>query len=305
MNRLTDTTHSKYPLLVQDHDIKILNIINYHFDIAEERIEEVYSQHFSNTKTVFNRHWRHKKDIPYDFVSPFKYAYDYVARKFVPNKKCYEFPRSGKSQEMGKIFSEQLLDLPGLESEISAYVKPYQDFFEKELSDILEGVPAFQREEFSEKLKLQIDRLQTPIDGAREAALFLVAGVVGKVFSGNFGGSIAAGSAVGQTIYFSQLSWFGSLWANIFGAPAWVGIVGGGVGFLATLILAPILTPLFEVGINRLRAKKILNLSVNSARKKLTGNDTDAFDVAGKTAIYLQFLPDILDAARKVAGIIR
>ncbi|MDD2732347.1 MAG: hypothetical protein PHF56_00275 [Desulfuromonadaceae bacterium] len=305
MEMLINMAHSKYPLLVQDHDKDIRQIINNHFDIAEERIEEVYSQHFSDTKTVFNRHWRHKKDIPYDLVSPFKYAYDFVAKKIVPNKKIYEFPRSGKSQEMEQIFSEQLLDLPGLEREIHTYVNPYKELFEKDLSYILESVPALQREDFSEKLKLQIDRLQTPIDGAREAALFLVAGVVGKVFSGNFGGSIAAGSAVGQTIYLSQLSWFGSLWANIFGAPAWVGLVGGGVGFLAMLILAPVLTPLFELGINRMRAKKILKLSVNSAREKLTGNGADAFDVAGKTAIYLQFLPDILDAARKLAGIIR
>lgn len=298
-------THSKYPLLVQDHDKNILKIINSHFDVAEERVDEVYSQHFSDTKKVFNRHWRHMKDIPYDLVSPFKYAYDYIAKIIVPNKKVYEFPRSGKSQEMEQIFSEQLLDLPGLEIEINTYVKPYQDLFENELSDILERVPALQREEFSEKLKLQIDRLQTPIDGAREAALFLVAGIVGKVFSGNFSGSIAAGSAVGQTIYLSQLSWFGSLWASIFGAPAWVGIVGGGVGFLATLILAPIVTPLFELGINRIRAKKILMSSISSAREKLTGNGSDAYDIAGKTAIYLQFLPDVIDAARKLAGIIR
>lgn len=298
-------TLSNYAVLVQDHDKAILKIINNHFDIAELRIDEVYSQHFSDINTVFARHWRHKKDIPYDLVSPFKYAYDCVAKKIIPNKKSCKFPRSGKSAEMEQIFSEQLLDLPGLEREVNAYVKPYQDLFEKELSDVLETVPALQREEFTEKLKLQIDRLQTPIDGAREAALFLVAGIVGKVFSGNFGGSFAAGSAVGQTIYISQLSWFGSLWANIFGAPAWVGIVGGGVGLLATLILAPILTPLFEVGINRFRAKEILKLSVNSAREKLTGNGTDAFDVAGKTAIYLQFLPDIIDAARKLAGIIR
>lgn len=298
-------TYSHYTLQVQDHNKTILKIINSHFDIAEERVDEVYCRHFSDTKTVFSRHWRNKKDIPYDLVSPFKDAYDFVSKKVVPNKKIPEFRRSGKSREMEQIFSEQLLDLPGLEREINAYVKPYQDFFEKELSDILESVPVFQRKDFSDKLKLQIDRLQTPIDGAREAALFLVAGVVGKVFSGNFGGSIAAGSAVGQTIYLSQLSWFGSLWASIFGVPAWVGIVGGGVGFLATLIVAPILTPLFEVGINRLRAKKILISSVSSAREKFTGNGSDAFDIAGKTAIYLQFLPDVIDVARKLAGIIR
>jgi hypothetical protein len=293
--------YSYYALQTQDHNKNILVIINNHFDIAEGRIDEVYIQHFSAPKAVFNRHWRHKKDIPYDLVNPFKYAYDFVSKKIIPNKKIYGFPKSGKSKEMEQIFSEQLLNLSGLEKEINAYVKPYQERFEEELSDILESVPVFQREAFSEKLKFNIDRLQTPIDGARETALFLVAGIVSKVLSGNFGGSFAAGSAVSQAVYLSQLSWIGSLWASIIGTPAWVGVVGGGAGILATLVLSPVLSPLFEIGINRVRAKKILRLSVSSARDKLTGNGNDAIDVASKTAIYLQFLPDIIDAARKLA----
>ncbi len=211
--------YSDYALLAQDHNKNILAILNNHFDIAERRIDEVYNQHFSDPKAVVNRHWRHTKDIPYDLVSPFKYVYDLVSKKIIPNKKIYEFPKSGKSQEMEQIFSEQLLNLSGLEKEINAYVKLYQELFEKELSDILEIVPAFQREAFSKKLKFNIDRLQTPIDGAREAALFLVAGIISKVLSGNIGGSFSAGSAVSQTIYLSQLSWFGSLWVSIIGTP--------------------------------------------------------------------------------------
>jgi hypothetical protein len=297
--------HSNHALQAQDHNKNILVIINNHFDIVDGRINEVYKQHFSDPKAVFIRHWRHKKDIPYDLASPFKYAYDFVSKKIVPNKKLYEFPKSGKLQEIEQIFSEQLLNLSGLEKKITAYVKPFQERFEEELSDILKSVPAFQREAFSEKLKFNIERLQTPIDGAREAALFLVAGIVSKVLSGNFGGSFAAGSAVCQTVYLSQLSWIGSLWASVIGTPAWVGVVGGGAGILATLIIAPILSPLFEIGINRVRAKKILQASVSSAREKLTGNGNDAIDVASKIAIYLQFLPDIIDAARKLAGTIR
>lgn len=64
---------------------------------------------------------------------------------------------------------------------------------------------------------------------------------------------------------------------------------------------APLLTPIFEVGINLIQAITILRSSISGSREKLTGDDSDAFDVAGKTAIYLQFLPDVIDAARKTA----
>jgi hypothetical protein len=47
-----------------------------------------------------------------------------------------------------------------------------------------------------------------------------------------------------------------------------------------------------------------LRSTISGAREKLTGNDSDAFDIAGKTAIYLQFLPDVIDAARKVARMV-
>jgi len=290
---------------VKSYKDDIIEIIDIHFKNAESRVDEIYECHFADIKTVFERHWHHKKDVPYDLITPLKYAYDFALKKIVPGKKLSEFPRSGKALEIEKIISEYLLDLPGLENKINEYVKPYQDLFEQELSDILKKVPALQREEFTKGLKLEIDRLQTPIEGAREATLFLVAGVVGKVYSGAFSGTFTAGSAVGETIYLSQLSWFGSLWAHVFGAPAWVGWAGGFVGILITLIAAPLLTPFFEVGINRIRAKKILRSSIIAAREKLTDNQSDAFDVAGKTAIYLQFLPDVIDVARKAAGLFR
>lgn len=290
---------------MESQEIKndVLKIINDHFNLAIDSVDDIYDKYFYDIKSVIDRHWRHKKDIPYDAVAPFKYAYNFVSKKVFPNRKIKTLPPSGKTQEMELIISEQLLDLPGLEKKINEYVIPYQKRFEQELSEILEKVPALQRDKFTEELKAQIDRLQTPVEGAREAALFLVVGVVGKVFSGTFCGTISTGQAVATTIYMGQLSWFGTWWAHIFGAPAWVGVTGGVVGILVTLVVAPLLTPFFEVGINRIRAKKILRESICCARKKLTDTDSDAFDVAGKTAIYLQFLPDVIDAARKAAGI--
>ncbi|MHC1697573.1 MAG: hypothetical protein AB9919_05815 [Geobacteraceae bacterium] len=289
----------------QDYQNEIVKIINDHFNLADGRVDEIYEKNFSDIKEVFSRHWRHKKDIPYDMVNPVKYAYDFVVKKIAPGKKIKTFPKAGKAQEIEQIISDHLLDLPGLENKINRYVELYEKRVEQELSEILENVPALQREKFTEELILQIDRLQSPIDGAREAALCLVVGIVGKVYSGTFCGSIGSGGAVATTIYISQLSWIGSIWANIFGAPAWIGWVGGVGGLLVTLVAAPLLTPFFEIGINKLRAKKILRSSIRSARNKLAGKDSDAINVAGKTAIYLQFLPDVVDAARKTAGLFR
>jgi hypothetical protein len=38
-------------------------------------------------------------------------------------------------------------------------------------------------------------------------------------------------------------------------------------------------------------------------RVKLTRSSPDAFDIAGKTAIYLQVLPDIVEIAKRTAKV--
>lgn len=280
-------------------------IIDVHFKDAEARVDEIYGRYFSDVKEVLGRHWRNKRDIPYELINPIKYLYNILRKRLFKKSSVNAFPRSGKAREIEAIISEHLLDLPGLEKKISKYVDPYEERFRQEMSEILAGVPALRRKDFTDDLRLRIDRLQTPIDGAKEATLWLVAGIVGKVYSDSLGGTITAGIGVGKTIYLSQLSWFGSLWVHFFGAPVWVSWVGGIGGLLAMIIVAPTLTPFIEIGINKFRARKILKASIRGARERLNGSDNDAFDLAGKTAMYLQFLPDVIDAARKAYGLFR
>lgn len=276
-------------------------IIDAHFDQSEKRVDQVYADYFSSTGAVLGRHWRHKKDIPSDLMALPRHAWGFVARKILRKKRLKELPKTGKVREVERIIAEQLLDLPGLEKKIEHYVQPFQEQFAREMTEILEQVPSLQREQFTRELEAHVARLNTPIEGAREAVVFLIAGIVGKVFSDKitFGSSIATGKAVATSIYLGQLSWFGSLWAGLFGVPTWVGYAGAGAGVCAALIVAPLLTPLFEMGINRLRARKILRATVAAAREKLTGRGRDGFDIAGKTAIYLQVLPDIVEIARR------
>lgn len=286
-----------------DHKRAILQIINDHFDLAETRVEEIYTAHFSSIGAVLKRHWCHKGDIPSDLIALPKHTWNFVAKKISKNVQTKEFPKTGKVREVEKIIAEQLLDLPGLEKKIEKYVHSCQERFELEFADILGQVPSLRREQFARELELQVARLQTPIEGVREAAVFLVVGIVGKIYSEKitFGSSIATGKVVVTSVYLSQLSWFGSLWAGIFGVPAWVGFAGMGAGMFAAIVVVPFLTPLFEIGINRFRARKILQSSVGAARNKLTGSGPDAFDVAGKTAIYLQVLPDLIEIGKNTA----
>lgn len=286
----------------RDHKKAIIKIINDHFDQAEERVEEIYASHFSSTKEVLGRHWRHKKDIPSDLMALPRHAWGFFS-KMIFRKKTKPLPKTGKVKEIEILIADNLLDLKGLEKKIENYIKPYQEKFEHEFTDILEQIPSLQQEKFSKELELHVERLNTPIEGTREAVIFLIAGIIGKVFSNKvtFGSSIATGKAVAASIYMSQLSWFGSLWAHLFGIPSWVGYAGAGAGVLAAVIVAPFLTPVFELGINKFRARKILRLAVESARQKLTGKGKDALDLAGKTAIYLQVLPDLIEVAKKTA----
>lgn len=286
----------------QDYQNAIIKIINDHFDEAEKRVEEVYAAYFSSTKAVLGRHWRNKRDIPSDLMALPRHTWGFLSKKIF-RKQTKPLPKTGKAKEIEILIADNLLDLKGLEQKIENYVKPFQEKFELEFTEILEQIPSLQREKFSKELELHVERLNTPIEGTREAVIFLIAGIIGKVFSDKvtFGSSIATGKAVATSVYMSQLSWFGSLWAHLFGVPSWVGYAGAGAGVLAAVVVAPFLTPVFELGINKFRARKILRLAVESARQKLTGKGKDALDLAGKTAIYLQVLPDLIEVAKRTA----
>ncbi|MFQ5865525.1 MAG: hypothetical protein ACE5IW_09885 [bacterium] len=287
----------------QTYKSTILNIINQHFDEAYGRIDDICEKNFYSFSAVFNRHWRNKKDIPSDLLVIPRSLYNLTIGKIF-KKIVKPFPRSGKVKELEKIIYQDLVDLSGLERKIEKHVEAHKLRFERDFVEILEHIPALQRDQFVRELEIQLERLKTPIEGMREAIMFLAAGIVGKVFSDKvvFGSMLGTGQAVATSIYLDQLSWFGSLWASIFGVPAWVSTVGAASGAMIGIIIASLLSPFLEVGINRLRAKKILQQVVSNAKEKLTKSGPDAFDVAGKIAIYLQTLPELIYLAKKIAN---
>ena len=285
-----------------DHTKAIRSIIDEHFDQAEQRLDEVYAAHFADLKVIMDRHWRHRRDIVSDFLVLPRHAWNFISKK-VLKKSAKLIPKNRKTQELETIIAEELLDIKGLEAKVEDYVKPYQLKFENEFTDVLEQIPALQRKKFTKQLEKHTQRLVAPVEGVRELALFLVAGMVGKVFSEKltYGSLIAAGQAVATQIYIGQLWWFPSLWASVFGVPTWVTVIGAGAGIVSGFLVAPCLTPFFELGFNKLRAKKILREVLHSARHRLTDKKRDSLNVAGKVAIYLQVLPELVLVARKTA----
>ncbi|MDY6792538.1 MAG: hypothetical protein SWH54_14855 [Thermodesulfobacteriota bacterium] len=285
-----------------DHKKAIQQIIDNHFNEAEQRLENVYQTHFASLNTIFGRHWRHKRDIPSDLLSLPRHTSKLFAKK-VLKKKTNPLPKSGKVKELEQIVSEKLLDLNDLEKKLKNYIESYQLRFEEQFTEILQQVPSLERETFVRELEVKIEQLTTPIEGGRDALMFLLAGIVSKIYSDKvtFGSAVAAGQGIATSIYVSQLSWFGSFWFSLFGSvPTWVSAVGVSGGILAGAIVAPFITPLLEFGMNKLRVRKVLKRTIYAARQKLTNEGLDAYDVAGKTAIYLQLLPDVLHLGRKI-----
>lgn len=285
-----------------DHRKAIQQIIDIHFNEAEMRLESVYQTHFASLKTIFGRHWRHKSDIPSDLLSIPRHTWKLFAKKIL-KRQTNSLPKSGKVKELEQIVSEKLLDLNGLERKLKNYIESYQLSFKEHFTELLQQVPSLEREAFVRELETKIEQLTTPIEGGREVLMFLLAGIVGKIYSNKvtFGSAAAAGQGVATCIYVSQLSWFGSLWFSLFGSvPTWVSAAGVGGGILTGVIVAPLITPFLEFGMNKLRVRKVLKKTIYAARQKLTHEGPDAYDVAGKTVIYLQLLPDVLHLGRKI-----
>lgn len=289
-----------------DHHDVLEKIIEDHFDQCEARVEEVNRKYFLNGSEILHRHWRNKKDIPSDLVLPFKMIWNFGAGKML-KRRVKPVPRTGKSREIERVITEDLLDLGGLERRIEAYVTPHMDRFEKSLIDTVEQVPALKREQFTRELEKYLERLNLPVEGSREAVIFLVTVAIGKAFCNQFvlSGLMGTGGLVATSLYMNQLSWFGALWVNWYaGVPGWIGYTGAAGGTVVGIVAAPLIFPFLEMAINRFRSRKILEETVQAARTDFIRPGKDRVNIAGKIAVYLQALPDVLHYAREAVKVL-
>jgi hypothetical protein len=295
-----------YAQTIEQHRQNLNDIVESHLNEAKNRVTPVYLKYFASPSVVLSRHWRHRGDIPKELATLPRSAWSFIKsaatrKKNQPDKQLNSISLSGKQLELYTAIEVELLDLYGLDKKLQDYVAQYQSNFDAKLSDLLNGLPTNQREEVERQLSHHIERMSLPVEGSREALMFLLTGLMGKgLGASGFGSSIATGQAAATAIYTSNLSWWGSLWVSLTGVPAWVGLVGATSGLLATLIIAPFFAPLLEVGVNRFRGKKMLLEIIEHVRTRVIKPPSDAVDVLGKLAVYLQLLPDIIRFAAKI-----
>jgi hypothetical protein len=289
---------------VEQHRQNLNQIVDAHFDEAKSRVIPVYRKYLSSPKAVLDRHWRNRSDIPKELAVLPRSAWCSI--KYLLTRKTSQHDNtneslSGKQLELYRAIEVDLLDIGGLDQKLQNYVMHYQTSFNAQLNELLEDLPINQRKEVEKQLHHHIERMSLPVEGSREALMFLLTGLIGKgLGASGFGSGIATGQAAATAIYTSNLSWWGSLWVGLTGVPGWVSIVGATSGLLATLVIAPFFSPLLEVGLNRFRGKKMLMEIIEHVRNQITKPPNDAVDVLGKLAVYLQLLPDIINLAVKL-----
>jgi hypothetical protein len=288
-----------------DHAQALAAIIEAHFDRAQARVPQVRRRHFTSAGAVWSRHVRNIADLPHDLAALPRNALRLGLAPLSRRRGSRSAPRyrSRKTRELERIIETELLDLPGLQARLDEYAAARLERTRWELGRIAEAVPALKREEFERRLAASVESLCVPVEGAREALLFLVMGAAGKSLSDKvvFGSSLGAGAAAAQAVYVGQLGWLQKVWVSLFGVPGWVGVAGAAGGMLAGMLAAPLLAPLLELGINRVRAEKVLHGCVRRARRTLDVKSHDPVTAAGRLAVFLQTAPDVLQAARAIA----
>ncbi|CAA9890476.1 conserved hypothetical protein [Candidatus Methylobacter favarea] len=291
---------------IEEHRQNLNDIVESHFNEAKNRVTPVYLKHFASPQAVFNRHWRHRGDIPGELAVLPRSAWRLIKSAVIRQKnhpagQLHSIALSGKQLELYNVIEVELLDMAGLDKKLQDYVAQYQSAFACQLSDLLNRLPGNQRKEVESRLAHHIERLSVPVEGSREAVMFLLTGLMGKSLGASgFGSSLATGQAAATAIYTSNLSWWGGLWVSLTGVPGWVSVAGATSGLLATLLIAPFFAPLLEVGINRFRGKKMLSEIIEQVRKRVIKPPSNTVDILGKLAVYLQLLPDILNVAAKI-----
>ncbi len=283
------------------------DVIEQHFDGALVRVPQVYQQFFTSPGSILKRHWRHRRDIPGDFVSLPRQLW-HVGKHWVsqmmPGKKAADAseavvpqprPLSGKEQELHRVLYEDLLQLPALEERLLSVLSTHSSSV-AECQRLLPSLSDTQRQAVSTFLQQKMHHLTVSREGGRDMLAFFMIGLIGKSVGTDvvFGSAIATGGAIAQSVYLAQQSWWGVLWAKWAGVPTWVTVSGGVGGVLAAVAVAPLLSPIAELAMNRLRGERYLRKLVQEVKENSLHGGRDGFDLAGLMAGYAQIAPDLL-----------
>ena len=284
-----------------------------HFADARQRIDPVYQQHFADLGSVYRRHWQHRGDIPRDLAniprSLWRLAVQggrWVARVKPGADKAESEPQpvrlSQKEQAIARVLIEDLLQLPQLELQLLSHLQQHPLANGEHWQELQQLLSQHSPEQAQQRLAQALTRLTATQEGSRDMALFLALGMLGRSFGDKiaFGSAMGLGSAAATSVYIGQQSFWGGLWVQWFGAPGWVTATGAATGMVAVVLVTPLIAPLTEYGINRVRAKKFLGEAVDRVEQNILHTRADAGSIAGQMGSFVQMLPDLLQLLRGI-----
>ncbi len=277
-----------------------------HLQAARQRVPLVYRRHFASSSAILRRHWQHRRDVPADLVSLPRALYHGSRRLWrrgpasSPAAPPGGAPLSRKEQAVLAILQDELLNLPGLQSTLQDLLRRHSASYAACDNLLQDATLAARLPEIEAFLASHLQRLSLPREGARDLLVFMLVGSVGKRLSHDvaFGSALATGSAIATSAYLASQSWWGAIWVQMTGIPAWVTLGGAVGGAAAALLLTPLAAPVGEWFINRWRGERYLHDTIDRIETNLLQTHADGLDFAGRLASLAQFAPDLLTLLR-------
>jgi len=272
-----------------------------HFSAAHSRVPRIYKEHFSSSKRVFSRHWRHKADIPRDLMSLPRAIATLFTRAFGRKSKEH-IGLSRKQKELADILSNELLQLTTLETDLFNLVQVHPGLEEAQWDELQSLLNTYTPEVAMRRINIALTHMAVTYEGGRDAMVFFTLGIVGRSLSHKvaFGSALGIGASAASSLYISQQSFLGGLWASWFGLPAWIGLSGAAAGLAAVVLVTPLLSPFFELGLNKVRSEKRLHNIVDQMHQNTLHKGPDTETLAGYMGTYVQMVPDLIVALRSL-----
>lgn len=276
-------------------------LVKSHFTAAQERVDKVYAEHFASLRRVLHRHWQHRKDIPRDLATIPRATWR-LAKRLAGKHIEKPLSLSQKEIEISQILINELLDLPSLEQTIITHITKHPDVNPEDWLEIKQIIGTYTPEQAQQHLQQALSRLTITHEGSRDMAIFFTLGLIGRSFSDKlvFGSALGIGSAAATSLYISQQSYWGALWAKWAGVPTWISVGGAVSGAVVLLAATPLIAPLTEYGVNKFRAKKFLHEVITRVENSILQTKPDATSIIAHIGTYIQLLPDLLTALRAI-----
>ncbi|GAA3947717.1 hypothetical protein [Allohahella marinimesophila] len=289
----------------QNIEVELRAIVKTHFVAARARVGDVSKGELLSARSIARRHWQYRRDIPRDLVSMPRTVWRGMRgllRRSGPEESGSPKVLSGMEAAMLIVIRNDLLDLPGLQFKLHERLLEADPQLD-DAQALLQELAGEDRLDAVERyLAGELERLSTPSEGTRDLLVFMLIGVIsrGSGLNATFGSALAAGSATASAVYVASQSWWGALWLQFSGMPAWVSVAGAVGGLGVAVVLTPALAPLSEWLVNRWRGERYLHDLVDQVEHNLLENRKDGLDLAGRLAGLAQFAPDLLALLRAI-----